>query len=91
MYYNYIIQLYTEKIKTFLRLFFKKIAYQVKEIKFMAKERVLISIADLKMTLLTADPDAVRKMAASIDARITRISKGAKCPKNNALAMLIME
>ena len=57
----------------------------------MAKERITVSIADLKMNLLTADPDAVRRMVASLDARISRLAKGARCPKNNALAMLIME
>lgn len=57
----------------------------------MTKERITVSIADLKMNLLTADPDAVRRMVASLDARISRLSKGARCPKNNALAMLIME
>ena len=57
----------------------------------MAKERITVSIADLKMNLLTADPDAVRRMAASLDARISRLARGARCPKNNALAMLILE
>ena len=57
----------------------------------MAKERITVSIADLKMNLVTADPDVVRKMAASLDSRITRLSKRARCSKNEALAMLIME
>ena len=57
----------------------------------MAKERITVSIADLKMNLITADPDAVRKMAASLDARISRLSKVTRCTKNNALAMIIME
>ena len=57
----------------------------------MALERVTVEIADLKMKLVTADPEAVLKMAASLDARISKLSMHARCPKANALVMLIME
>lgn len=57
----------------------------------MAKERITVSIADLKMNLFTANADATRRMAASLDARISRLSNAARCPKSNALVMLIME
>ena len=57
----------------------------------MAKERITVSIADLKMNLLTADADAVRKMTASLDARISRLAKRAGGSKNVALVLLVME
>ena len=57
----------------------------------MAKERITVSIADLKMNLLTAEPEAVRKMTASLDARITRLAKRAGGSKNIGLVMLVME
>ena len=57
----------------------------------MAKERITVSIADLKMNLLTADPEAVRRMTASLDARINRLAKRAGGSKNIALIMLVME
>ena len=57
----------------------------------MAKERVTVSIADVKMNLFTADPDTVRRLAASLDARVSRLCKRTKCSKNEALVMLIME
>ena len=53
--------------------------------------RVTVEIADLKMKLMTAEPEAVLKMAASLDARITKLAQHARCPKENALVMLIME
>ena len=57
----------------------------------MELEKVIVEIADLKMKLVTADPEAVAKMAASLDARISKLSRLARCPKENALVMLIME
>ena len=57
----------------------------------MTKERITVSIAELKMNLVTANADATRRMAASLDARISRLANAAHCPKNNALVMLIME
>ena len=53
--------------------------------------KVTIKIADLKMKLMTAEPEAVLKMAASLDARISKLAQHARCPKENALVMLIME
>ena len=55
------------------------------------KEKVTVTVADVKMNLLTADPEAVQRMATSLDARVTRLVKRAKCTKGEALVMLIME
>ena len=57
----------------------------------MANERIIVSIAGMKMSLYTADPDAVRKLTASLDARINRLAKRAGGSKNIALIMLVME
>ena len=57
----------------------------------MAKEKISVNIADVRMNLVTSAPDEVRRMAASLDARISRLSKRARCTKNEALVMLIME
>ena len=40
----------------------------------MANERITVSIAGMKMSLYTADPEAVRKLTASLDARIKRLT-----------------
>lgn len=57
----------------------------------MPKERVTVSIADVKMNLYTADPDTVRRLAESLNARVSRLCKRTGCSKNEALVMLIME
>ena len=63
----------------------------VREQLYMEFTKVTIKIADLKMKLMTAEPEAVLKMAASLDARISKLAQHARCPKENALVMLIME
>lgn len=57
----------------------------------MAKERVTVNIANVRMKLLTGDPAAVERMAASLNSRIDRLAGRAGCSKNDALVMLIME
>ncbi|MBR2460995.1 MAG: hypothetical protein IKB34_07185 [Clostridia bacterium] len=57
----------------------------------MAKERITVTVADVKMNLSTADPDTVKRMAASLNARIKKLSARARCTKNEALLLLIME
>ena len=57
----------------------------------MSKERVTVSIADVKMNLLTADPHTVSRLAESLNARVSRLCEYTKCSKDKALVMLIME
>ena len=57
----------------------------------MAKERITVTIADVKMNLRTAEPDAVKRMAESLNLRVNRICERTGCEKNHALVMIIME
>lgn len=57
----------------------------------MPRERVTVEIAGVKMKLLTADPAAVSRMAASLNSRISQFIKRTGCSEGEALVMLVME
>lgn len=57
----------------------------------MGSERVTVNIADVKMNLRTADPEAVKRMAESINTRINVICKRTGCAKSDALVRIILE
>ena len=57
----------------------------------MANERIIVSIAGMKMSLYTADPDAVRKLTASLDARIKRLTARTGGSVPAALVLLVLE
>ena len=57
----------------------------------MPKEKITVTVAGVKMNLVTANAHEVRRLAASLDARINRLCKRARCSKNEALVMLTME
>ena len=57
----------------------------------MAKEKITVTIAGIRMTLSTSDPEAVRRMASSIDATVQRKMRYAGNRTDVALLMTVME
>lgn len=55
------------------------------------KERLTVTVAGIKMTLLTSDTKAVRRMASSIDASVQRKAKRVGGRTDIALLMTVME
>ncbi len=57
----------------------------------MAKEKITVTVAGIRMTLSTSDSEAVKRMASSIDANIQRKLRYAGNRTDVALLMMVME
>ncbi len=57
----------------------------------MPKEKITVTIAGIKTTLITSDSQAVRRLASSIDASVSRNLKRAGNRTDAALLMTVME
>ena len=57
----------------------------------MAKEKITVSIADIKMNLLTSSSDEVRRMAASLDTEVRKNMKHVGGRVDLALLITVME
>lgn len=57
----------------------------------MAKEKITVSIAGIKMNLITSNTEEVKRMASSLDATVRRRMKRVGDKLELALLMLVME
>ena len=57
----------------------------------MAKEKITVSIADIKMNLLTSSSDEVRRMATSLDTEVRKNMHNVGGRVDLALLITVME
>ena len=57
----------------------------------MAKEKITVTVAGIRMTLSTSDSEAVKRMASSIDATVQRKMRYTGNRTDVALLMTVME
>lgn len=58
---------------------------------YMAREKITVTLAGVKMNLITADKDSVIRMVTSLDESVRKIMGKTSCSPENALVMLAME